>query len=207
MKIHDVSLTLRPEMPTYPGEPGPSISPIQRIADGDSANVSQLCLGTHAGTHIDAPCHFYEGAATVADLPLDVLVGPAVVVSPGAEESITADLLSRLAIPEGTTRVLFKTRNSALLHQPEFSQSFVAVDPSGAQWLVDRGVRLVGVDYLSVEKFESERHETHLILLKAGVVIVEGLDLGEVAPGRYDLVCLPLRVPADGCPVRALLIE
>jgi arylformamidase len=204
--IHDVTLSLRPGMVTYPGEPGFSVSPVERIADGHSANLSHLCMGSHTGTHIDAPVHFLEGGATVDDLPLDALVGPAVVVSPDAE-LITADLLSALAIPKDATRILFKTRNSALLHQPTFSTDFVSVDPSGAQWLVDRGVKLVGVDYLSVEKFRSEKHETHLILLGAGIPIIEGLDLGEVQPGSYDLICLPLRVPADGCPVRALLIE
>jgi arylformamidase len=183
-----------------------TLDPVHRIASGGPANVSKVCMGTHTGTHLDAPLHFFDGAKTAADLPLDALIGPAVVVGVQADDAIRANDLARIDLPAGTQRVLFKTRNSALLRRSQFSRDFVYLDPSAAHWLVERGARLVGVDYLSAEQFGRAPAETHLTLLGAGVVIVEGLDLLDVPAGQYELICLPLKLPADGCPVRALLI-
>ena len=204
--MYDVTLTLTGDLPTFPGEPGVTLEPVHRIANGDPANVSKLSMGTHTGTHLDAPLHFFDGAPTVADLPLDALIGPALVVGIQVADTIRANDLARIDLPSGIQRVLFKTRNSALLRQSHFSRDFVSIDPSAAHWLVERGVRLVGVDYLSAEQFGRTPAETHLTLLGAGVVIVEGLDLLDVPVGQYDLICLPLKLPSDGCPVRALLI-
>lgn len=204
--IHDVTVTMTGVLPVYPGEQGINISRTKAIEKGDSMSLSHLSLGAHTGTHVDAPAHFYEDGTTVADLPLDVLIGPAVVVETPPGQMITAEMLPNLSIAEGAERVLFKTGSSGLLHQPQFSPDFVAIDPSGARWLVDRGVKLVGIDYLSVEDFGREPAETHLTLLGAGVIIVEGLDLGDVAAGVYELVCLPMKIPAEGSPVRAVLI-
>jgi arylformamidase len=204
--MYDVTMTLTGDLPTFPGEPGVTLEPVHRIANGDPANVSKLSMGTHTGTHLDAPLHFFDGAPTVADLPLDALIGPALVVDIQLADTIRAHDLERIDLPSGIQRVLFKTRNSALLRQSQFSRDFVSIDPSAAHWLVERGVRLVGVDYLSAEQFGRTPAETHLTLLGAGVVIVEGLDLLDVPVGQYDLICLPLKLPADGCPVRALLI-
>jgi arylformamidase len=206
-QVYDITLTLAGDLPTFPGEPGVTIEPVHRIASGGPANVSMVCMGTHTGTHLDAPLHFFDGGQTVADLPLDALLGPAVIVSIQVADAIRANDLARIDLPAGTQRVLFKTLNSALVRQSQFMRDFVYIDPSAAHWLVERGIRLVGVDYLSAEQFGRKPAETHLTLLGAGVVIVEGLDLLDVPAGQYDLICLPLKLPADGCPVRALLIE
>jgi arylformamidase len=211
MPIYDISVSVAPgETPTYPGDPEIEIASWNSISRGDPANVTVINFGAHTGTHVDAPAHFIEGAAGVASLPLEVLVGEAVVVEIPAdaeaveEQHVGADALG------GATRVLFKTRNSAFWAEPRgrFREDFTYVTHGAARALVAAGVRLVGIDYLSVEKFGSEDFQTHVTLLSAGVVIVEGLDLRAVEPGRYDLACLPLKLAAgsgDGAPARAIL--
>ena len=209
MTIHDVTLVMRPGMPTWPGEDGPSIEPLRRIAKGDGANVSVVRFGNHTGTHVDPPIHFIEGANTVDKLPLDALAGPCTVIAYDGETHISAAWLKAHGIA-GAKRVLFKTRNSELWRtRAPFDEHFVAVDESGAEWLVAQRVKLVGVDYLSVEPFGSGKigHPVHVKLLAASVVIVEGLDLSEVAPGDYELFCGPLKLEhGDGAPARVLLI-
>jgi arylformamidase len=193
VQIIDVSVPVRPGMITYPGDPEVRLERVSSIADGDGANLSRLDLGVHSGTHVDAPLHFVEGGASVETLPLDVLVGPCVVV----------DGLDVAAVPSGAERVLFKTPNSRLWERDEFSEDFVKLDGEAAQALVAGGVRLVGIDYLSIGD-----EEAHRILLGAGVVAVEGLDLREVEPGEYRLVCAPLNlVGAEGAPARVLLLR
>ena len=211
MSIYDISVPITPgETPTYPGDPGIEISSWTAISRGDAANVSALCFGAHTGTHVDAPSHFIEGAHGVASLPLDVLTGEAVVVE------IPVDVMSiEESHVEGISgvnaaRVLFKTRNSTFWENAHgrFREDFTYIAPGAARALVSRGARLVGIDYLSVEKFGSKDFETHRTLLSSGVVILEGLDLRAVAPGRYELLCLPLKIAAgsgDGAPARAVL--
>ncbi|MCA1843710.1 MAG: cyclase family protein [Actinobacteria bacterium] len=204
--IIDISRPIGPETPVWPGDPPVLLEPVARVADGDPADVSRLSLGTHTGTHVDPPAHFLPGTPTVDALDLDVLVGPAVVADFPAGP-IDGDALESAALAEGATRVLLKTGGDAGLLTPE-----------GASWLVDRGVRLVGADTLSIEPDTNrpgvrgcppeEQYPVHRILLGAGVVIVEGLDLTAVTPGPYQLVCLPLRiVGGDGAPARAVLIR
>ncbi len=211
MPIYDISVAIAPgETPTYPGDPGIEVGAWSAMARGDRANVSVLSFGAHTATHIDAPAHFIEGAPGVTSLALDVLVGPARVVEIPEdvraldESHVQADSL------QGATRVLFKTRNSAFWADPrgQFREDFTYIEPAAARALVAAGVRLVGFDYLSVEKFGSDDFATHLALLAAGVVIVEGLDLRAVAAGTYELCCLPLKLAAgdgDGAPARAIL--
>lgn len=192
--IIDISLPIGPDTPVWPGDPPVLVEPVARIEAGDPADVSRLVLGTHTGTHVDPPAHFVPGTATVDALPLDVLVGPAV-VAPFPVGPIDPVALESRSLPEGTTRVLLQTAGDA-----------GALTPDGARWLVERGVRLVGADTLSIEP-ASDDYPVHRILLGAGVVIVEGLDLSAVVPGAYQLVCLPLRiVGGDGAPARAVLI-
>jgi len=201
----DVTRPLLPGMPVYPGEPGPELTPLARIAAGAPANVSHLAFGLHTGTHVDAPRHFLEGAAGVESLALDALCGPARVVAIDDPVSIQVDALERARL-DGVERVLFRTRNGALWEDGKFRTDFVFLAPEAAEWLVARGIRLVGIDYLSVERFDSTDYRTHHVLLRAGVVIVEGLDLRRVEPGDYELICLPLKVVgADGAPCRAVL--
>ena len=208
MKVYDISLTLRQRMPAYPGEPTPVIEPMKQIERGDFCNVSRLTIATHTGTHIDAPLHFLPGATSVDRLAVDVLVGPALVVEMAVDQEITAADLEAAAIPPGTERLLFKTRNSRLLDDDDFRRDFVYLTLDAARWLVERGVRLVAIDYLSVEQMDAQPNIVHETLLRAGVVIVEGADLRQVAPGPYLLACLPLKIAgADGSPVRAVLVE
>jgi arylformamidase len=202
--IHDISVPIRSDMPIYAGDPGVELERASSIAEGGHANVSKLSMGVHTGTHVDAPVHFIEGAPGMEGVPLDALYGPAVVVDATAvvADSLGEAELEGLDIPAGAERVLLKTRNSELWAQP-FTRDVVRLDGSGARFLVARGVRTVGLDYLSIGD-----HDAHRELLGAGVVPVEGLDLREIEPGAYTLVCLPLDiVGSDGAPARAVLIE
>ncbi len=208
MRIHDISMGVQPSMPVWPGDPPVSLERVESMADGGHANVSRIACSVHVGTHVDAPIHFLDGAATVDKLALKVLVGRAYVVHLPRAEVLDAKVLDGAGIPPRTRRVLFRTRNSTQWARGEraFHKNYVAVDPSGAEWLVKKGVHLVGVDYLSVAPFRKGA-ETHRILLEAGAVIVEGLCLADVKQGRYTLYCLPLKlVGSDGAPARAILV-
>jgi arylformamidase len=204
VRIHDISVPIRAEMPIYASNPGVALAQVQSIAEGASANVSELALGVHTGTHVDAPLHHFDGAPGAESLPLEPLIGPAVVVdATGATDALDAETVSALELPAGTERVLFKTRNSSLWERPDFTRDFVRLDGGAARHLVELGVRLVGIDYLSVGDAEA-----HRVLLGAGIVPLEGLDLRRVEPGPYRLICLPLRLEnADGAPARAVLLE
>ena len=210
-KIIDISLSVSPSLPVWPGDPPIEMSRLSTIEHGDSANVTHISMSAHTGTHVDAPYHFFSGdAATTDQLPLDLLTGPAYVVQiPDSEDRITANILRRLNIPTGTKRLLFRTRNSELwvMATGNFVEDFVAIDPGAAQYLVDLGVKTIGVDYLSVAPY-SDTIPTHRILLGSGVVIIEGLDLSQVDPGFYELYCLPVKLAgADGAPARAILVD
>jgi len=192
--IIDISLPIGPDTPVWPGDPPVVVEPVARIGDGDPADVSRLSCGTHTGTHVDPPAHFVSGGATVDALPLEVLVGPAVVAA-FPVGPINAAALEAGALTEGCTRLLLRT-----------GAATGSVTADGARWLVERGVRLVGADTLSIEP-ETDSYPVHRTLLEAGVVIVEGLDLRAVTPGPYRLVCLPLRIAGgDGAPARVVLI-
>ncbi|HEX5470032.1 MAG TPA: cyclase family protein [Gaiellaceae bacterium] len=205
MRIHDVSVPIRAGMPIYDGNPGVELERASSIAAGEPANVSRLTLGVHTGTHVDAPLHFLEGAAGAEGIPLEAVFGPAVVVD---ATGVVADALGEaelegLGIPEGAERVLLKTRNSELWARADFTRDFIRLDGSGARFVVARGIRTIGIDYLSVGDGEA-----HRVLLEAGVVPVEGLDLREIDPGEYTFACLPLDVVgSDGAPARAVLIS
>lgn len=212
VKIHDVSLVLSHEMVTWPGEPAPKIEPLRRIAKGETANVSVVTISDHAGTHVDPPLHFLEGGNTADKLPLDALVGPCVVVAFDGPGHVSADWLEKARIPPRTERILFKTRNSARWGDPtaSFTRDFTTINASAAKWCVDHGVKLVGIDYLSIEPQgpQKEGYPVHKTLLGANVVIIEGLDLRAAAPGQYELFCGPLKLlNGDGAPARVFLIE
>ncbi|MFN0123369.1 MAG: cyclase family protein [Blastocatellia bacterium] len=208
MKIHDVTVSISNDLPVYPGDPAIRIEQIQSIAAGNICCVSELHLNTHIGTHIDPPAHFIDGGATLDQLPLDVLIGVARVVDAGDRPFIDAAFLEQIDLA-GVTRVLFKTRNSLLWDQTtEFHREFVYIETDAARWLVRHGVTLVGIDYLSVEKFNFVTPDTHYALLGANVIIVEGLNLRDITPGDYELICLPLKLKnGDGGPARVVLRE
>lgn len=209
--IIDVSVTIGPELIVWPGNPPPHVIPTSRVAEGGSSNVSEIRLGSHTGTHVDPPFHFLEHGTTVDQLSLDVLVGKAQVLDlTSVARSIGPAELAAAKLEQGTERVLFRTRNSMRWrgHANEFPREYVSLSPDGARWLVERGVRLVGTDFLSIEAYGASGHPTHHVLLGAGVIIVEGLDLSSVDAGEYTLVCLPLKVlGADGGPARAVLLR
>ena len=206
-RIFDISLPIASGGLVYPGNPPIEITAQQAIARGAGANVSALSLGSHTATHVDAAKHFFDDGETVDELPLERMIGRAVVIEVAAAVSaVTAEELRRAPI-DGHTRVLIKTRNSTYNTEPEFRRDYTYLAPDGAEYLVERGVELVGVDYLSVEQFRSGHHRTHRTLLARRVVIVEGLALAAVPPGEYQLICLPLRLAGlDGAPARAVLV-
>jgi arylformamidase len=209
MPIYDVTVPVSNELPTWPSDPGVEIVDYRSFAAGDGVNVSMLNLGAHTGTHVDAPAHFIDGAAKVESLPLDALIGDALVIEV-PEEIRAIDEKFVQQHYAGTERVLFKTRNSAFWSEadPQFHTDFTYLDLPAARWLVEQGIKLVGIDYLSIEKYASEKHETHLALLSHGVVILEGLNLTGIVAGKYELICLPLRLRSnkgDGAPARVVL--
>src|SRR5574339_44435 len=210
MTIYDISLTISPDLPTWPGDPKLELEQIESMDKGAHANVTRLSAAVHLGTHVDAPHHFLNDGRTVEQLPLSVLTGECYVVQlPDGIEAITAEVLDRTEISSDMKRVLFGTRNSHLWAKGEskFQTDFVAITEDGAEWLVARGVQLVGVDYLSVAPY-GDSVPTHTVLLKAGVVVVEGLNLSKIMRGFYTLYCLPLKIAdSDGAPARAILIQ
>jgi arylformamidase len=212
MQLYDVTVPISADIPVWPGDPPVRIEKVASIAQGDSMNLSRLHLGSHTGTHVDAPAHFVGQGQTVDQLAPELLVGPAFIASLEqlAGNTIQARDLAALQLPEETTRLLFKTRNSALWERQQsgFQKEYVHLGTEAAEWLVRRGVRLVGVDYLSVEAFGAGQSPVHHILLGAGIVIVEGLDLRHVPVGLCHLCCLPLKIAGgEGAPARVLVVR
>jgi len=208
MKIYDISIPIASTMPTYPGDPPVVIEPFKQIGKGSRSNVSRLSLGNHTGTHFDPPIHFLPEGKTIDQLDLNVLCGRARVVDfTRVQREITARDLERARLPRRIERILFKTSNSNLWARAEFQTDYVGIAWDAAEWLVARGVKLVGVDYLSVETYGASEPRTHQTLLGAGVIIVEGLNLRGIKAGTYTFIGLPLKIDrGDGAPGRAILI-
>ena len=210
MKIYDVTVGLSEAMPIYAGDPTVAVVSAKSIAAGDSANVSQVSFGVHSGTHVDAPNHFIDGARRVHELDPNKLIGSCRVIRvPDGVTEIEPEHVGEIA---GVERVLFKTRNSDFWSEPErgFRRDYTYLTPDTAKLLVEAGVVLVGIDYLSIEKSGSPGHPVHITLLEKEVVIVEGVDLRAVEPGDYELICLPLKYEGgggDGSPARTLLLS
>ena len=200
-----MTVPLSSEVPTFPGDPPFEIQHLHRIAEGSPYALSRISMGSHSGTHVDAPAHFIQGGASVDELPLEILLGKARVVELRVSERIERDDLEALDLSDDL-RVLLKTRMSGQLRQPAFQEDHTHLSPDAAAYLAQIGIKLVGIDYLSIEKFGSHDYAAHRALLTAGVVIVEGLDLSEVEAGEYEMACLPLRVVgAEGAPARVVL--
>lgn len=212
MEYIDISVAINPELPVWTGDPAVKITRASSIAAGDAVNVTRLDIGAHTGTHVDAPLHFLDGRRSVEQLDLDTLMGPAWVAAFDVPREITAIDLENAGIPAGTLRLLLKTRNSRLWDEngSAFEEDFVGIAADGARWLVEHGIRLVGIDYLGVERFDSVPHgaPVHKTLLAAEIILLEGLNLSAVEPGLYHLICLPVKIQgADGSPSRAVLLR
>lgn len=208
--IHDVTLTFTTDIPGFPNTPVPTLERLRSMDEGAHNNLSRLDTHVHFGTHVDAPNHFIADGKGMDVVPLDILLGPCLVVDFPTLAEITPADLDAAAIPRGTRRLILKTRNSALWndHSQGFRQDYVALTPAAAEWVIERGIRLIGIDYLSIERFQEPGRVTHRALLGAEVVIVEGLDLRAVKAGPYELVCMPLKLKGcDGAPARVALIE
>lgn len=207
MTLYDISLTISDALPIWPGDPKIELNKISLINEGKIANVTHLSASVHIGTHVDAPDHFLGNGQTVENLPLDLLVGPAYVVELDIEGQISAEDLQEASIPEGVKRLLFKTANSKIWAEgySEFEEDFIALDADASDYLVSLGIEVVGVDYLSVAPY-ADPAPTHKILLGAGVLIIEGLNLSGIEAGDYTLYCLPIKIMgSDGAPARVLL--
>jgi arylformamidase len=207
MKLYDISLPVSDSLPVWPGDPKVSLTRTSSFAAGDALNITRIMMGAHTGTHVDAPSHFLEKGRTVDDLSLEACNGSCMVIESRAENLIGKNELEDCGL-EGCERVLFKTRNSRIWDQGAggFREDYVALSESAALYLADKNIRLVGIDYLSIEGFHAPGNPVHKILLERDIVILEGLNLSSVNPGAYELICLPLRLKgAEGAPARALL--
>ena len=211
MRIHDITVSVTPGMPVWPGDPAVERTLVWQIGADSAANVSRLTMSVHTGTHVDAPIHFIANGMSIDGLALETMVGPCNVCEVDATGwTITATDLEALNLPLTVQRLLLKTSNSGLWAKggATFERSYVSLSASAARWIVDRGIRLVGIDYLSVEPFDAAEPVVHRTLLAGGVIPLEGVDLSGVAAGEYTLVCLPLKLAgSDGAPARVVLIE
>ena len=208
MQIYDISLTISPELPVWPGDPKVFIEQVSTLGKQSDANVSRVNMSVHTGTHVDAPYHFVKEGATVDKISLKQLIGRAYVLHLPDVDFITADAIRSAKIPPRTKRVLIKTRNSIYWNKQikNFQTDYVGVTQDGARYLIDFGVKLVGIDYLSIAPYDQQA-PTHRELLNAGVIVIEGLNLSRVSEGRYTLYCLPLKMAElDGAPARAILV-
>jgi arylformamidase len=205
---YDISLPLKSDLPTWPGSPGVLTTSRTSIKQGHAANVSHLSMDVHTGTHVDSPRHFIDQGATVEELGLDPFIGPATVVGTGAAKELDGAALEAAGVPNGAERVLLRTANSLepTMYRTPFDQDYAALTLGGAEWLAAKSVRLVGIDYLSIQRYTAPA-DVHRVLLNAGIAILEGLRLHDVPTGDYGLVCLPLRLPdVEGSPARAILL-
>ncbi len=207
-QIIDISTPLAEGVPVWPGSPGIRLRWFKRVEKGEGANLSELSMDVHIGTHVEGKLHNFTEGESVDQLPLGILIGPASVVHLPDADAITAEVLETAGVPDRATRVLFRTRNSTFWQVPDapFREDFVGITPDGARWLVERGIKLVGIDYLSIGAF-GKGHEVHDILLTGGALIIEGADLSNAPTGSYQLICLPLKlVGREAAPARVVLM-
>lgn len=205
MELYDATLPIHKGMVTFPGDPPFEMQPYFQRSKGDPFDLARLSMGTHLGTHVDPPAHYLDGGATVEEIPLEVLVGPGVVLDMRGKSQVDRRALEEASI-EDHTRILLKTDNGPLLLDHSFRKDYVHLTEDGARYLVERKVCLVGIDYLSIERYNNPGAPVHHILLESGVVVVEGVHLLEIPPGPYEIFCLPLPVKgADGAPARIIL--
>ena len=206
MKYIDISLTIKKNLPQWPGSKPIKIKRIMDLNKGHLVNVSWIGIDVHTGTHIDAPKHFIKNGKSIDKINLNKLIGRCYLCNTGNKDEINIDFLKNLDIPRGIDKILFKTKNSDLWRYKKFHKDFVALTPNAAKWIVEKGINLVGIDYLSIQKFGEKDDKTHKILLKKGVVIIEGLNLKDIKQGIYEIIALPIKIKSsDGAPTRVIL--
>lgn len=206
--IIDITIPLTGDLPKWPGSPGFIIQKFQKMENGNQCNNSLITCDVHFGTHIDAPLHFFQDGKSIDQIDLESLIGEVYVANLPDIDDITKDILELLPLNKGIKRIIFRTKNSELWSKRKcvFYPDYVALSPDGAKWLVDKGIKLVGTDYLSIQPFNDKTGVVHKILLGNGVTIIEGLNMFDIAEGIYELICLPLNiVGADGAPARVIL--
>lgn len=209
MKLYDVSLPISNDLPVWPGDSPILLTTTMSISKGDKCNLTKMEMGTHTGTHIDAPSHFIHNGATVDSIPIEILIGPCFVIELGSKAFIGKDDFQNHNL-DGHSRILIKTRNSERWAKniASFDTNYVSLGIHAAQYLIERNIRLIGIDYLSIEAFQSDGSPVHKLLLKNNVTILEGLNLSGVNAGAYELICMPLNLQGcDGAPARVLLRE
>jgi len=210
-RIFDVTIPFSADLPVWPGDPAIELRPLARTADGDPCNTTQIVCPTHCGTHVDPPFHFIHQSGRLDDIPIERWVGACQVVHiPDEVTRIEPEHLESAGIAAETTRLLFKTSNSRRWASIPlvFETDYVALTPAAARWIVERGLKLIGIDYFSFECFDDAENETHRTILGNDVIAIEALDLREIQPGFYQLVCLPLKIASgDGAPARVILIS
>ena len=205
MKLYDATLAIHEKMMIFPGDPPFEKEAVSRIGNGDDFNLTRLHLTTHLGTHVDPPAHYIENGVTVDHIPLETLIGPGVVADLRERAKIDADALEKAGIKD-QKRVLLKTDNGRRLLESSFHQEYVSLSEDGARFLIECGVRLVGIDALSIEHHENPEAPVHRRLLEAGILVVEGVHLNDVPPGSYEIFCMPLKIKGgDGAPARVVL--
>jgi arylformamidase len=207
MRLYDISIPISKDIVTWPGDPPVSLTMVSSISDGAQCNVTRIGMGAHTGTHIDAPYHFLEHGTTVDAIPLENLIGPCFVIEVDSEDLITKKDIQSHNL-EGHSRILIKTSNSGLFSNPliPFNSNYVALGIEAARYLVEIGIILVGIDYLSIESFESDDCPVHKLLLRNHITILEGLNLSAVESGVYELICMPLKlIGCEASPARVVL--
>jgi arylformamidase len=207
-KLYDISIAIEPGMTQWPGDDPVAERPLSRTPD-EVANVTQLVLTTHTGTHVDPPRHFVHGGATIDEVPLERWVGPCWVADlTGSGLEVEVAELESAGIPDGTERLILKTTNTLLWRSSPtaFVENYVGISLEAAEWVVEREIRLIGIDYLSIGGMQTTNVETHQLLLGNDVIIIEGLDLDAIEAGPYELLCFPLKIRGgDGAPARVAL--
>ncbi len=206
MKIYDITAPISLNMPIYKGDPEFTCKPHYSIESGDGVNVTFVSFGTHSGTHIDAPLHHFNNGKSTSQIPLERFIGKARVLDFCGTKSITAKELSKYNIRENEN-ILFKTDNADAMMRANFKEDFVYIEPDAAEYLAECKVNMVGIDYLSVEKFNSKESSVHITFLQNEIVVLEGLYLYEVEAKEYNITVLPLNFSCDGIPVRAILTD
>lgn len=207
--IYDVSVPILNSMPVWPSDPPVDLTPQSHPSKDKShtVRVTRIEMGSHTGTHIDAPWHMVEGGRRLNQIPIETLIGSASVVGIQGRRSIARADLEKHNLA-GVQRILFKTDNSPHWTDGKFHEQFVYLEPEAAEYLVERDIKLVGIDYLSIDQFRSVEHPTHFVLLRRNVVIIEGLNLSRVPPGAYHMMALPLNLQdVDGAPTRVILMD